>query len=105
MRPTSNSHPVGGGVGWIHDPESSSDLAELGKERAMPRSLKDLKGSAIGATDGDIGRVEALDFHHVSSTVRHLVVDAGGWLGGRKVLISPRALATSTGPAGASTRR
>jgi hypothetical protein len=58
----------------------------------MLRSLKDLRGFAIGATDGDIGRVEALYFDDVSFTVRHLVVDAGGWLGGRKVLISPRAL-------------
>jgi hypothetical protein len=43
MRPTSNIHPVGGGVGWIYDPESQR-LAERGKERAMLRSLKDLRG-------------------------------------------------------------
>lgn len=58
----------------------------------MLRSVKDLGGFSIGATDGDIGQVEAFYFDDVSFTIRHLVVDTGGWLGGRKVLISPRAL-------------
>jgi PRC-barrel domain len=62
------------------------------KERAVLRSMTDLKGFTIGATDGDIGQVEAFYFDDASFTVRHLVVDTGGWLGGRKVLISPRAL-------------
>ena len=58
----------------------------------MLRSMTDLKGFTIGAIDGDIGQVEAFYFDDASFTVRHLVVDTGGWLGGRKVLISPRAL-------------
>ena len=58
----------------------------------MLRSTKDLKGFSIGATDGDIGHVEAFYFDDVSFTIRHLVVDTGGWLGGRKVFISPRSL-------------
>jgi len=58
----------------------------------MLRSMNDLRGFTIGATDGDIGRVEAFYFDDTSFTVRHLVVDTGGWLGGRKVLISPMAL-------------
>lgn len=58
----------------------------------MLRSMKDLKGFTIGATDGDIGQVEAFYFDDASFTVRHLVVDTGGWLSGRKVLISPMAL-------------
>jgi len=51
-----------------------------------------LLGFTIAATDGDIGGVEAFYFDDTSFTVRHLVVDTGGWLPGRKVLISPRAL-------------
>lgn len=58
----------------------------------MLRSMKGLTGFTIGATDGDIGRVDACYFDDASFTVRHLVVDTGGWLGGRKVLISPMAL-------------
>ena len=58
----------------------------------MLRSMNALTGFTIGATDGDIGQIEAFYFDDLSFTVRHLVVDTGGWLGGRKVLISPRAL-------------
>ena len=59
----------------------------------MLRSMRnDLRGFTVGASDGDIGAVEELYFDDTSFTVRHLVVDTGGWLGGRKVLISPMAL-------------
>jgi len=58
----------------------------------MLRSVNALRGFTIGATDGEVGRVEAFYFDDTSFTIRHLVVDTGGWLGGRKVLISPRAL-------------
>jgi hypothetical protein len=54
--------------------------------------MNDLQGFTIGATDGDIGQVDAFYFDDASFTVRHLVVDTGGWLTGRKVLISPMAL-------------
>jgi quercetin dioxygenase-like cupin family protein/uncharacterized protein YrrD len=62
------------------------------KDTTMLRSMNDLIGFTIAATDGDIGRVDACYFDDESFTVRHLVVDTGGWLGGRKVLISPMAL-------------
>jgi PRC-barrel domain len=58
---------------------------------AMLRSMNALTGFTIGATDGDIGTVAAFYFDDLSFTVRHLVVDTGGWLS-RQVLISPRAL-------------
>lgn len=75
-------------MGWT----KSVATRRVDKERAVLRSMTDLKGFTIGATDGDIGQVEAFYFDDASFTVRHLVVDTGGWLGGRKVLISPRAL-------------
>jgi PRC-barrel domain len=59
---------------------------------SMLRSMKDLNGFTIGATDGDIGQVETWYFDDASFTVRHLVVDTSRWLVGRKVLISPRVL-------------
>ena len=58
----------------------------------MEHNLKSLSGFAIGATDGEIGKVEALYFDDTSWQVRYLVVNTGGWLSGRKVLISPAAL-------------
>jgi len=48
-----------------------------------------LKGFAIHATDGELGAVSDLYFDDDSWTIRYLTVDTGGWLGGRRVLISP----------------
>lgn len=58
----------------------------------MLRSINDLKGYTLGATDGDIGEVTECYFDDDKWTVRYLIVDTGGWLTGRKVLISPIAL-------------
>jgi len=55
----------------------------------MLRDTNDLKDFTIHATDGDIGSVVDCFFDDEAWTVRYLVVDTGGWLLGRKVLISP----------------
>jgi hypothetical protein len=47
-----------------------------------------LKGYTIRATDGELGTVEQLYFDDETWAVRYLVVDTGGWLAGRRVLIS-----------------
>ena len=58
----------------------------------MQYSVKDLKGYAIGATDGDIGKLDDFYFDDESWTIRYLVAETGNWLLNRKVLISPFAL-------------
>ena len=58
----------------------------------MLRNVNNLRGFAIHATDGEIGEVDDLYFDDENWTVRYLIVDTGGWLAGRKVLISPYAL-------------
>ena len=58
----------------------------------MLRNVKDLEGYAVGATDGTIGHVEDFFFDDRAWIIRYLVVDAGGWLASRKVLISPIAI-------------
>jgi hypothetical protein len=57
----------------------------------MLRSLDDLRGYTVHATDGDIGTVHAFYFDDQTWTVRYIVVDTGTWLTGRRVLISPLA--------------
>jgi sporulation protein YlmC with PRC-barrel domain len=54
----------------------------------MLRSMEDLEGYAIGATDGVVGHVKDLYFDDEAWVVRYFVVDTGGWLSDRKVLIS-----------------
>lgn len=60
------------------------------KDAAMLQSTKELRGYAIRATDGDIGKVYEFYFDDETWTIRYLVVDMGSWLSGRLVLI-PRA--------------
>lgn len=58
----------------------------------MMQSLKDLTGFEISALDGPIGHVREAYFDDARWVVRHVVVDTGGWLAGRRVLISPHAI-------------
>jgi sporulation protein YlmC with PRC-barrel domain len=54
----------------------------------MLRSIKSLYGYTIQARDGDIGKVQEFYFDDQAWTIRYLVVDTGGWLLGRRVLLS-----------------
>ena len=58
----------------------------------MQYSVKSLKGYAIGATDGDIGKLDDFYFDDEFWTIRYLVAETGNWLMNQKVLISPFAL-------------
>ena len=58
----------------------------------MLHSVNRLHGYSIVATDGELGRVDEFFFDDERWTVRYLVVSTGGWLAGRKVLISPYAV-------------
>ena len=58
----------------------------------MQRSMNSLAGFSIGATDGEIGKVEEFYFDDTTWTIRYIIVKTGGWLTGRKVLISPEAI-------------
>lgn len=57
----------------------------------MLRSIDDLTGYGVVARDGEIGNAVDYYFDDQSWTIRYLVVDTGGWLTGRRVLISPMA--------------
>jgi sporulation protein YlmC with PRC-barrel domain len=55
----------------------------------MLHKVKDLRGDTIAAKDREIGRVDEVYFDDEDWRLRYFVVDTGGWLSGRKVLISP----------------
>jgi uncharacterized protein YrrD len=55
----------------------------------MQQNLAHLINWALDATDGGIGTVEDFYFDDQTWAVKYLVVKTGGWLSGRKVLISP----------------
>lgn len=58
----------------------------------MKRTIKNLIGFTLGATDGEIGKVKDFYFDDHTWTIRYLIVDTGNWLTGRVVLIAPEAL-------------
>ncbi len=55
----------------------------------MLHNVSDLRGDKIAARDGEIGKLDQVYFDDDDWHVRYLVVDTGGWLSGRKVLVSP----------------
>lgn len=57
----------------------------------MLLSVNDTMGYGLAAEDGDVGKVSDLLFDDASSKVRYLVIDTGGWLFGRQVLLAPAA--------------
>jgi hypothetical protein len=58
----------------------------------MLQSIKKLAHIRILATDEEFGSVKEVYFDDEQWVVRYVVVDTGGWLGGRSVLISPYAV-------------
>ena len=57
----------------------------------MLRSLKDLEGYVVTASDGDIGTVSNFLFDDEEWTIRYLAIETDGFAGRRHVLVSPRA--------------
>ncbi|MCM5681248.1 PRC-barrel domain-containing protein [Schlegelella sp. S2-27] len=60
----------------------------------MLHKVTQWRGAAVTARDGDVGSIDDVYFDDERLTVRYLVVDTGGWLNHRRVLISPYAVRT-----------
>jgi len=55
----------------------------------MLRSVKEIVGYVLGASDGDIGRCDDFLFDDRDWVVRFMVAKTAKWLPGRKVVVSP----------------
>ena len=64
-------------------------------ERSMKqfRRVRDISALTLYASDGQIGSVVELYFDDQNWKVRYLIINTGGWLSGRNVLIAPIAVA------------
>jgi hypothetical protein len=62
---------------------------ETDPEETHIRSVKEVKGYDIQASDGNIGHVDDFILDDESWRIRYLVADTGHWLSGRKVLFAP----------------
>jgi uncharacterized protein YrrD len=71
----------------IEPPQGQARPAE---EEGNPhlRSVREVRGYRIHATDGDIGHVDDFIVDDANWAIRYLVVDTRNWLPGRKVLLA-----------------
>jgi uncharacterized protein YrrD len=53
------------------------------------RSTREVKGYRIQCSDGEIGHVDDFIMDDETWGIRYLVIDTGGWLPGKQVLIAP----------------
>lgn len=58
----------------------------------MFQSMKNLIGFTVRAHDGDCGKIKDVLFDDTTRAVRYFVVDTGGWLTNRQVLLAPAAV-------------
>lgn len=58
-------------------------------EESHLRSVKEVKGYHIRATDGEIGHVEDFIVDEADWVIRYMVANTRNWLPGRKVLVTP----------------
>src|SRR5208283_3321491 len=57
----------------------------------MLRSIRQLYGKKLGASDGEIGHVKDFYFNDQQWVIRYVIAETGSWLLRRLVLISPHA--------------
>jgi uncharacterized protein YrrD len=69
--------------------EKDTDDAKRGKSDPTLRSVKEVEGYHIHASDGEIGHVEDFLVEDEDWRIRFLVVDTKNWWPGNKVLIPP----------------
>ncbi|MFZ7127614.1 MAG: PRC-barrel domain-containing protein [Desulfobacterales bacterium] len=68
---------------------SKPEQEEPSPEESHLRSVKEVSGYRIQATDHAIGHVEDFLVEEDDWVIRYIVIDTRNWLPGRKVLISP----------------
>jgi hypothetical protein len=66
------------------------DVEETEVDEGHLRSIKEVDGYHVTATDGEVGHVEDFLVDDTSWALRYLVVDTRRWLPGRKVLLAPQ---------------
>lgn len=80
----------------LAQPTSTTQVLEqeeeqIAEERGDPhlRSIQEIIGYHIEATDGGIGHVDDFFVSENDWTIRYMLVDTRTWLPGRKVLVAP----------------
>src|SRR5439155_13535485 len=70
---------------WSHGLDRSKPFFR--KDKVMLRSLRQLYGKKLGASDGEIGHLKYFYFNDQQWAIRYVVAVTASWLSGRLVLI------------------
>jgi len=70
-------------------PHEPVDMAEEPAAESHLRSVAEVTGYRVDATDGEIGHIADFFASEMDWIIRYALVDTGHWLPGRKVLIAP----------------
>lgn len=54
------------------------------------RSIREVTGYHIHATDGELGHIEDFIIDDKTWAIRYLIIDTRNWLPGRKILLTPQ---------------
>jgi uncharacterized protein YrrD len=68
----------------------ASNVAEKASWDPNLRSIYDVNGRDVEATDGEIGHVDDFIVDDKTWTLRYIVIDTRNWWPGKKVLVSPK---------------
>ena len=80
-------------------PASTNSSAQEAVTHWTLRTGSQLRQARVEAEDGEIGSLHDIYFDDQTWAIRYLVIDTAKWLFGRKVLISPEAMAPPQGEA------
>ena len=82
------------GAGAVREAERAEASHDDGRDEGDPhlRSISEVTGYHVHATDGDIGHVENFLVDSESWGVRYLIVNTSNWWVGQHVLMSPHAV-------------
>jgi hypothetical protein len=84
-------HPIAGAAQYLLPLHSQLHMEE---GTPMLRSVNELRGLTIHATDNLIGSVDEFYFDDQRWSIRYMVVNVGSWMSPAQVLISPRSIRT-----------
>ena len=84
-------YAYGGGGMDVPSAEAAINPLEEVEDKDDPnlRSINEVIGYHIGASDGEVGHVDDFIIDDKSWIIRYIVVDTKNWLPGRRVLVAP----------------
>lgn len=82
----------------LHPRDRDDEDARRQRADRHLRSVREVTGYHIHARDGEIGHVADFLIEDGDWSIHYMVVDTRNWISGKKVLVSPRSIASTSWP-------